>query len=73
METLCELVRGPVYLTGEEVECSIKFTNLEEKGGGWGCRLEGPNKNNSNPAPKILLTSIRILPKPIERHRYFKK
>lgn len=31
METLCELVRGPVYLTGEEVECSIKFTNLEEK------------------------------------------
>ena len=56
METLCELVRGPVYLTGEEVECSIKFTNLEEKGGGGGGggRLEGSNKNNSNPAPKIL-------------------
>jgi hypothetical protein len=32
METLCELLRGPVYLTGEEVECSIKFTNTEDKG-----------------------------------------
>jgi hypothetical protein len=32
METLCELVRGPVYLTGEEVECSVKFTNCEDKG-----------------------------------------
>lgn len=32
METLCELVRGPVYLTGEEVECSIQFTNRDDKG-----------------------------------------
>ena len=31
MEVTCELVRGPVFLAGEEVECIITFCNNDDE------------------------------------------
>jgi len=33
MEISCELLRGPVYLTGEDIECWVKVTNNSDSGG----------------------------------------